>query len=95
MPKVQTIKEELYLRSHLLCPNCGNNMTGNALKSKTGHKHHYYHCNHCYKVRFRADNAHERLLSIIAEIKFSKNANESLHPDGEKNISGKETKKKE
>ena len=36
MPKVQTIKEELYLRSHLLCPNCGNNMTGSGSKSRTG-----------------------------------------------------------
>jgi len=41
-----------------------------------GVKHYYYHCNHCSEIRFRADGAHERLLSIIAEINFSKNENE-------------------
>ncbi|MEP7377199.1 MAG: hypothetical protein ABI675_27605 [Chitinophagaceae bacterium] len=94
MLKVQTIKEELYLRSHLLCPTCGNNMTGSASKSKTGHKHNYYHFNHCHKIRFRADKAHEMVLSIISEINFSKSANELYNLMVKKIFQEKRTQRK-
>ena len=94
MPKVQTIKEELYLRSHLFCPNCGNNLTGSGSKSRSGLKHYYYHCNHCAKARFRADGAHERILAILNEIRFSRNSTELCNLMVKKILQDNTTKKK-
>ena len=38
------------------------------------------------QIRFRADNAHERVLSIISEINFSKNAKETAKKNSEEAI---------
>ena len=70
----KSFKAELALRGLLDCDNCGNHLTGSASKGRSGVKHFYYHCNHCGKVRIRAEEVHKRIESILDEISIKKNA---------------------
>ena len=74
--KKKTQKEELQLRGVLMCPSCENPLTGSASRGGSGKKHHYYHCNYCKPVRFRADNAHEVLQEMFGEWTFNKEVQE-------------------
>ena len=54
---VSTRKNELPLRGHLICNDCGGKLTGSQSTSRNGSKHFYYHCQKGCRVRFRADLA--------------------------------------
>ena len=72
--KAMCSKPELPLRGLFICNNCGHNLTGSASKSRNGQRHFYYHCNYCKEVRISAEFVAEKMNSILAEIKFSKQA---------------------
>ena len=48
---------ELPLRGHLICNQCGRNLTGEKAKGNGGY-YHYYRCQNGCKERFSASNAH-------------------------------------
>ncbi|WP_276132310.1 recombinase family protein [Polluticoccus soli] len=56
-PKTQALNEQLPLRGHLICQDCGKSLTGSGSVSRNKSIHHYYHCQNGCKERFRADNA--------------------------------------
>lgn len=61
-------RDELPLRGYLICPKCGNKLTGSGSRSRSGKIHYYYHCQKGCKVRFRADmanNIFEEYLEAI------------------------------
>ena len=88
--KPRSFKDELPLRGLLLCESCGKQLTGSASKSKTGARHHYYHCNHCGGQRIRAVNTHEKMEQILAELKVTKEA-KKLYETMVKKLLGKQT----
>lgn len=67
---------ELPLRGFLICSNCGMKLTGSASRSRNKTRHFYYHCNHCGRVRIRADYANGVFEQIIGELRFKKEAQE-------------------
>jgi site-specific DNA recombinase len=75
-PKVTRKREELPLRGYLICPNCGLNLTGSASRSRNKTRHFYYHCNHCGKVRVRADHVNGIFEKILGEFEFKQEAQE-------------------
>ena len=75
-PKITRKRDELSLRGYLICPNCGLNLTGSASRSRNKTRHYYYHCNHCGKIRMRADYANGVFEKIISEFKFKQEAQE-------------------
>jgi len=69
--KPKKLNNTLYLRGHLKCIKCGNNLTGSGSKSKTGKIHHYYHCNPrkgCNE-RFKIKDAHLELINLFKSLK--------------------------
>lgn len=59
------VGNELFpLRGFLLCPSCGKNLTASTSTGKTG-KHSYYHCSSPCRVRFRARDVNEELVSEL------------------------------
>ena len=69
--KPKKFNNTLYLRGHLKCIKCGNNLTGSGSKSKTGKIHHYYHCNPrkgCNE-RFKIKDAHLELINLFKSLK--------------------------
>jgi DNA invertase Pin-like site-specific DNA recombinase/tetratricopeptide (TPR) repeat protein/predicted RNA-binding Zn-ribbon protein involved in translation (DUF1610 family) len=75
-PKVTRKREELPLRGYLICPNCGLNLTGSASRSRNKTRHFYYHCNHCGKVRVRANHLNSVFEKILGELKFKQEVQE-------------------
>jgi DNA invertase Pin-like site-specific DNA recombinase len=75
-PKVTRKRDELPLRGYLICPNCELNLTGSASRSRNKTRHFYYHCNHCGKVRVRADHVNDVFEKILGEFKFKQEAQE-------------------
>ena len=75
-PKITRKRDELPLRGYLICPNCGLNLTGSASRSRNNTRHYYYHCNHCGKIRMRADYANDVFEKILSEFKFKQEAQE-------------------
>ena len=69
----KSFKDELAYRGLLVCDNCGYSLTGSASTSKTGKKHHYYHCNNCGVIRIKAEEVHSRIENILGEITIKKN----------------------
>ncbi len=69
-PKVHRVKAELPLRGFLYCTNCQNKLTGSGSKGGGG-RYFYYHCNHCGKIRIRADRVNESFLSVLESFKIS------------------------
>ncbi len=67
-PVHNSVRDELPYRGLLLCPDCGNKLTGSGSKSRTGKRHFYYHCNHCGKARIRADFAEVIIGQVIDEL---------------------------
>jgi site-specific DNA recombinase len=54
-------REELLLRGHLICPECGKILTGSGSKGRS-RKYFYYHCLYPCKVRIKSKQAHNALL---------------------------------
>jgi site-specific DNA recombinase len=65
--KAKSFKAEFPLRGLIHCDNCNHPLTGSASKGRNG-KHHYYHCNHCHKVRVRVDEIDRRMQEILGEL---------------------------
>jgi len=59
------------LRGHLLCNECGKYLTGSRSKGNGG-RYEYYHCQHCFKQRFRTDTAHESLEYYLESLRLKK-----------------------
>jgi len=57
--------EVLPLRGHLVCSQCGRNLTGSSSKARNGSKYVYYHCQDNCSERFRADDAHQQLREYL------------------------------
>jgi site-specific DNA recombinase len=75
-PKSKTNRPELPLRGSLLCSNCGRKHTGSPSSGHTGKKYFYYHCNHCHKERFSADDVNEAVSKLLVSLKFKGTAND-------------------
>ena len=69
--KQNKMRDDMYLRGHLKCVKCGGNLTGSASTSKTGAKHHYYHCNRTKgcKESFKVKDAHNELIHLFRDLK--------------------------
>lgn len=48
-------QNELVLRGHLICPQCGKLLTGSASRGRSA-RYYYYHCNSKCGVRFKSEN---------------------------------------
>lgn len=66
--KPKSSKEELPLRGHLVCPKCGNNLTGSGSKRITGKRHFYYHCNNSCRHRDNAEYLNLKFEEFLDEI---------------------------
>ncbi|MCX6180546.1 MAG: recombinase family protein [Bacteroidetes bacterium] len=67
-----SIREELPLRGHLICPSCNKILTGSSSKGKSGNKFPYYHCGKGCKYRQPArklNQEFEELLKVLSEEK--------------------------
>ena len=69
--KRNKMRDDMYLRGHLKCAKCGENLTGSASTSKTGAKHYYYHCNRAKgcKESFKVEDAHNELIEVFRAMK--------------------------
>ncbi|KAA9325040.1 recombinase family protein [Adhaeribacter soli] len=65
-PKKSCINENLPLRGYLICPRCGNGLTGSGSVGRAKIKYYYYHCQHGCKERFRADEAEVSFLNYLS-----------------------------
>jgi len=63
----EKLRDELPLRGHLTCPECGKPWTG-SISSGNGGKYPYYHCERSCKVRVNADFANERFLQFLGTL---------------------------
>jgi site-specific DNA recombinase len=71
-------RKELPLRGILTCSKCNSHLTGSPSRSRNGHQHFYYHCNHCKQERFRADDANETVEQVLEDIKLVQEYHEVL-----------------
>ncbi|HMU46528.1 MAG TPA: recombinase family protein [Chitinophagaceae bacterium] len=69
----KTKGENLPLKGHLRCPNCGRLMTGSGSKSRNGNYYHYYHCQRKYgcKNSIPADEANTAFEKYINKFQVS------------------------
>jgi site-specific DNA recombinase len=74
IPKRYSKHDELPLRGHLICPSCGQKMTGSASKGRNRH-YYYYHCQPAFgcKTRFDAQKANEAFVKLLSKIKACSN----------------------
>jgi len=63
----EKLRDELPLRGHLTCPECGKTWTG-SISSGKGGKYPYYHCERSCKVRVNAGVANERFLEFLGTL---------------------------
>ena len=61
-------RNELPLRGFLSCPNCKRNLTGSRSKSRNGNYYFYYHCQNDCRIRFNAENVHEKFDHFLKSI---------------------------
>ena len=64
----EKLREELPLRGHLLCPQCGKNWTG-SISSGNGGKYAYYHCEKDCKARSSALLANQEFFELLRSLK--------------------------
>lgn len=62
--------EALPLRGHLLCSQCGGNLTGSVSKGNGG-SYYYYHCQKGCKERFRAEDANAEFLRYLRSLSIA------------------------
>ena len=60
----EKLRDELPLRGHLKCSQCGKNWTG-SISSGNGGKYPYYHCEKGCKARASGAIAHEQLFQYL------------------------------
>jgi site-specific DNA recombinase len=61
------LSEEVFLRGHLLCPGCGEPVTGSGSKGNGG-RYWYYHCHRCKALRARASEVHREFASFLQAV---------------------------
>ena len=74
LPKKRISNKErntvLPLRGLLKCSACGEKLTGSRSRGKLGKRYAYYHCNHCGKERYRADQINDLMEQVLNSIRF-------------------------
>ncbi len=70
----KTFNEALPFRGLLICPNCGEKMTGSLSRSRNGKRHAYYHCNKCRKTRMPAHQVEKNLVKVLNQFEFESGA---------------------
>lgn len=65
------INENFPIKSNLICPNCGKQITGSKSKGNGG-SYEYYHCNTRCGVRHRKQSIHESIERMLDEASISK-----------------------
>lgn len=65
-------QDEFPLRGFLVCPRCGNKLTGSASTGGSGIKHHYYHCTKGCKERVKSTIVNNAFSEFISKISFKK-----------------------
>lgn len=63
----EKLREELPLRGHLQCPDCGRNLTG-SLSSGNGGRYAYYHCHRGCKMRVSALEVNEKFDDYLKNL---------------------------
>jgi site-specific DNA recombinase len=66
--KPKSTKVELPLRGFLVCPKCGNNLTGSGSRSQTGKRFYYYHCQNGCRHRENAEYLNLKFAEFLDEI---------------------------
>ncbi len=61
------VNEHLPLRGFLICPKCGQSLTGSASKGKSQY-YHYYHCTSACGSRYNADNANKLFVTELKKL---------------------------
>ncbi|GAB5518213.1 MAG: recombinase family protein [Rhodothermales bacterium] len=61
--------DELPLRGFLLCPECGEKMTGSRSKSRSGKYYWYYHCQRGCKCRYPAPDVNTTFRKYLNEFR--------------------------
>lgn len=64
----EKLREELPLRGHLLCPQCGKNWSG-SISSGNGGKYAYYHCDKDCGARANALLANQEFFKLLKSLK--------------------------
>jgi len=64
---MKEIDEILPLRGFLKCPCCSRPLTGSGSRGRNGVYHYYYHCNPPCRMRFKIDEVHKVLSSLLGE----------------------------
>lgn len=59
-----TADDNIPLRGFLICPKCGRMLTGSASKGRTQY-YHYYHCSSACGIRYKAQEANDKMLEEI------------------------------
>ena len=73
-PVKHTRKDELPLRGFLICPKCGNNLTGSASRGKMGTRYFYYHCTPSCGVRYKAGMVNNDFIKELEKIQRQQEA---------------------
>ena len=63
----------LPLRGHLICNECGKILTGSASSNRVKNKYYYYHCQNGCKQRFSAQNANSIFIKYLQNLQLNIN----------------------
>lgn len=74
-PSYTTLRKELPGRGIFLCSKCGSHLTGSPSRSHTGTRYFYYHCNHCKKERYKAEDINTVIENMLGDFKFKSDVN--------------------
>jgi site-specific DNA recombinase len=64
--------EKLPLRGHLICPRCGNMLTGSGSLNRIKIRYYYYHCQHGCKERVNADKTNLEFMKYLESFDIPK-----------------------
>ncbi|MBT3422083.1 MAG: recombinase family protein [Bacteroidetes bacterium] len=63
----------LPLRGHLICNECGKILTGSASSNRVKNKYYYYHCQNGCKQRFSAQSANSIFIKYLQNLQLNSN----------------------
>ncbi len=67
--KYSKIREDLYLRGYLVCPSCGNLLTGSPIKGHGGEYCYYYCKKPGHKAHINTTVVHDAFESLLGQFK--------------------------
>ncbi len=70
-PPIYKKSEKLIFRGNIICSECGERVTGSKSKGNGGY-YYYYHCNHCRKVRIKAEQVDRGFEKLLQQVKPKK-----------------------